>query len=235
MALCVAELVELHHPAARVLPRSSPRLSRRTPSTSARIDTTDTSGVSAATPGLPPILEQIHDAGLWLRQLRVSRVSPVDVSPVDSIFAAFGERHVASTCAVLHRGLSATRLLWLLTSPARSFSSDAAGALRPNAHGLKVVVVINGTRDRSRIPAGRHPPRCFRCLGRRRFRASRSAATLSPRRKRHFPQRGGRSRPPYGSLSGSMRSILRTPAGAASSREEAGTPCCWNAEGQSCR
>jgi len=61
MALCVAELLELHHPVARVLPRSSPRLSRRTLSSSARIDTTDTSGVSAATP------EAVADAD-WERQ-----------------------------------------------------------------------------------------------------------------------------------------------------------------------
>jgi hypothetical protein len=58
MALCVLNLWELHHPAARVLPRSSPRLSRRTPSTSARIDTTDRSGVTAATPELPGILNK---------------------------------------------------------------------------------------------------------------------------------------------------------------------------------
>src|SRR4029453_6899955 len=62
MALCVMNLWELHHPAARVLPRSSPRLSRRTPSTSARIDTTDTSGVSATTPELPPILGRFMKA-----------------------------------------------------------------------------------------------------------------------------------------------------------------------------
>ena len=45
-----------------MLPRSSPRLSRRTPSTSARIDTTDTSGVSATTSALPVTLSRFMKA-----------------------------------------------------------------------------------------------------------------------------------------------------------------------------
>ena len=77
MALCVLNLWELHHPAARGLPRSSPRLSRTTPSTSARIDASDTSGVSATTPELPPILGRFMKAHYSRAILHVSSVSPV--------------------------------------------------------------------------------------------------------------------------------------------------------------
>ena len=78
MALSVLNLWELHHPAARGLPRSSPRLSRTTtPSTSARIDTSDTTGVSATTPELPPILGRFMKAHYSRAILHVSSVSPV--------------------------------------------------------------------------------------------------------------------------------------------------------------
>jgi len=72
MALGALNLWELHHPAAGVLPRSSPRLSRRTPRTSARIDATDTSGTSATTPDLPLTLSRFMKADYCRANLDVS-------------------------------------------------------------------------------------------------------------------------------------------------------------------
>jgi hypothetical protein len=62
MALRARNLLELHHPAAGMLPRSSPRPSRTTPSTSVRVDATDTPGTSATTPDLPLILSRFMGA-----------------------------------------------------------------------------------------------------------------------------------------------------------------------------
>ena len=74
MALGALKLVrKLHHPAAGVLPRSSPTLSRRTPSTSARIDT---SGVSATTLDLPVTLSRFIKADYRRALLQVSSVCP---------------------------------------------------------------------------------------------------------------------------------------------------------------
>src|SRR5688572_23836343 len=73
---CAETCGELHHPAAGVLPRSSPRLSRRTPSTNARIDTTDTSGLSATTSALPVTLSRFMKPDYRRAIRQVSSIRP---------------------------------------------------------------------------------------------------------------------------------------------------------------
>jgi len=94
MALRARNLLELHHPAAGVLPRSSPRLSRRTPSTSARIDATDTSGTSATTPALPLTLSRFMKANYCRASLDVSSRSGIEEDP-RHVVRALQRREVA--------------------------------------------------------------------------------------------------------------------------------------------
>jgi len=81
MALGALNLWELHHPAAGVLPRSSPTLSRRTPSTSARIDTSD---LSAATLHLPMTLNRFMNVDY--------RGACFQVSSAGAVFRALNHR-----------------------------------------------------------------------------------------------------------------------------------------------
>lgn len=86
MALGALNLWELHHPAG-VLPRSSPTLSRRTPSTSARIDT---SGLSAATLDMPMTLNRFMDVDY--------RGACFQVSSAGAVFNSISEGWAAAPC-----------------------------------------------------------------------------------------------------------------------------------------
>ena len=131
MALSVLNLWELHHPAARVLPRSSPRLSRRTPSTSARIDASDTSGVSATTPELPPILGRFMKAHYSGASLHVSSVSPL-----------LGR--IGGACCSRREGGSSGQIVSTQFEPTRAVHGheDAADFLLVAAHGMLCILAL---------------------------------------------------------------------------------------------
>jgi hypothetical protein len=148
-----------------------------------------------------------------------------------------------SACALVHRQRSPTQAN--LSVPVKyplsgSSSSDSSSGglfslltrrVTKRVHGLRIWGCDQRNTKSKWIPASRHTPRRFRGLDRRRLRAWRSACHPNRCAARDTSaEGGGRSRQSCGSLSGSMRSILRIWAGAASFRGEIRTPCCWNGE-----